>query len=549
MKFIKFNLNGIKNHIPIIKKNVRKSYQHPLTGNILDDVTILESYDFDKDYPRVNIVEDNLNKMRIYCIIEPRLNYEELEVYNDVMHALEYEINIPREYTDPLQYFIGLLNKIVAIYGLARADVDLDKIKYYATRDMIGLGALEPLILDPNIEDISVNGIDKPVYIWHRKYENLPTNLIFKEPKLLDNNVIRLVHLGGKHISTANPIVDAALPGGHRLHATYRNEVSPHGSSITIRKFREVPITIIDLIKNKTINYIIAAYAWLLMENRTTATVIGSTGSGKTTTLNALLSLIPSNAKIITIEEVKEINIHHKNWVPLLVRFSYLGDKSSTVSAFKLVKAAMRMRPDILVIGEVRGEEAYSLFQALSTGHGGMFTMHAEDTNSALQRLISKPMNVAPSYIQFLDLAFIIRRVNVGNRLVRRIISIDEIIDINTRTRIFEWNAKTDKFVMRKLQESIKLRRVAQMQGYDINELIQEFGRRIKILYWLNTNNITDFRDITEILQRYRNDPDMFDEKVTRELRDKGINIEKIIQDMFRESMDAGVTLDLRSQG
>ena len=523
---------------------VKNTYKHPLTGSkLVDDAKILESYPLKEPFSYAKIVEEN--GMRRYYIIEPILNEKELKIYHDVIHALEYEINIPRDKVDPDDYLDQLLDKVIKIFGLAKKNVSLDNIRYYAKRDLVGLGALEPLILDPNIEDISVNGLNKPVYIWHRRYEGLSTNLIFDDPRLLDENIIRLVHLGKKHISTANPIVDAALPGGHRLHATFKQEISPHGSSITIRKFREKPITIIDLINYGTINYIIAAYCWLLMEHRATAMVIGSTGSGKTTTLNALLSLIPSDAKIITIEEVKEINIYHDNWVPLLVRESYFGE-GNNIPAFRLVKAAMRMRPDILVIGEVRGEEAYALFQAISTGHGGMFTIHAEDTNSALQRMISKPMDVAPTYIQFLDLAFVIRRVKVKDKLVRRIVSIDEIQDIKNVYRLFEWDAKDDSFMMRKLNDSIKIRRIAEEKGVAISSIVEEVARRIKILYWLNINGIHDFRDITKSLQYYRNNPEKFEGKVMEYFKEKGIEIEEEIINMFKDSISKSMKLDLQ---
>ncbi len=261
--------------------------------------------------------------------------------------------------------------------------------------------------------------------------------------------IVRLVHMSGKHVSTAFPIVDATLPGGHRLAATFRREVSPQGSTMTIRKFRKDPITIIDLINFGVLDYTIAAYAWLLIENRFTAVVVGATASGKTTFLNALLSMINPNSKIVTIEEVQEVNIHHVNWAPLISRLSYGLSENNVgeVTLFNLVKAAMRMRPDIMVVGEVRGEEAYALFQAISTGHGGLATLHAEDAGSAIQRLTSKPMDVAPSYLSFLDLTFSVRRVaipdpaNPGNpRIVRRVISVDEIIDSTKWVQSFVWD-------------------------------------------------------------------------------------------------------------
>lgn len=522
---------------------MKNKYDHPLCGEPLpEEYVMLNEYTLKEGFVDVKIIEHN--KIRAYYIIEPVLTNAELVLYNDVINAIEYEINAPREHVNPFEYFNTLLNKVIKIY--AKKGIGTEKIRYYAIRDMVGLGPLESLISDPNIEDISINGINKYIYVWHKLYESIPTNLIFRDERLLDNTITRLVHISNRHISSANPIADAALPGGHRLNATFRREVSPDGSSITIRKFKEIPISIIDLIRYGTMNYLIAAYLWLLMENRITSVVIGSTGSGKTTTLNALLSLVPSNMKIVTIEEVKEINIDHENWLPLLVRFSYI-DKSASISAFKLVKTAMRMRPDLLVIGEVRGEEAYALFQALSTGHGGMFTMHAEDANSAIQRLISKPMNVAPTYIQFLDLALVIRRVSVNDKIVRRIINVDEIIDANARTRMFEWDARNDKFVIKKLQKSIKLQKIMQMHGYDTDTLMKEFTNRIKVLYWLEVNNISSFREVSHILQRYRIEPEALISSISRDFRDKGIEIDSVIRAMFDESQDN--SLDLKPQG
>lgn len=528
-----------------MKKEKKSVYEHPLCGESLpEECIVINEYTLKENFIYAKIIEHN--KIRFYYLIEPILTNNELAVYHDVITALEYEINVPREYVNPIEYFDALLNKVIKIYGIRNKGIDLEKIKYYVRRDMVGLGPLEPLLLDPNIEDISINGLNKYVYVWHRVYENIPTNLIFRDEKTLDNNITRLVHISNRHISSANPIADAALPGGHRLNAMFRREVSPDGSSITIRKFKEIPISIIELIRYGTINYLIAAYLWLLMENRITSVVIGSTGSGKTTTLNALLSLLPANMKIVTIEEVKEINIDHENWLPLLVRFSYI-DKSASVSAFKLVKAAMRMRPDLLVIGEVRGEEAYALFQALSTGHGGMFTMHAEDANSAIQRLISKPMNVAPAYIQFLDLALVVRRVTVNNKTVRRLINVDEIIDANTRSRMFEWNARDDRFVIKKLQKSVKLQKIMQIQSYDADKLMNEFTNRIKVLYWLNSNNINSFREVSQVLQRYRITPQELITMIDNDFKSKNIDIDNIIKKMFDDSQDN--SLDLKVPG
>ncbi len=497
------------------------------------DIPILERYPLKEPFVYAVITEDPTRKTYLYLIDELKLNEKENEIYNDLINLLQIELKIPRSQVDPKMYFEEHAKKTIEKYKLSlgkMANISWSKILYYAERDMVGYGPIDPFMLDPNIEDVSIDGVGKPVFIWHRAYESLETNLVFDTDEDVNDTIVRLVHLSGKHISTAFPIVDATLPGRHRLAATFRREVSPQGSTLSIRKFREDPITIIDMLNFGTLDYKIAAYLWLLMENRSSTVVIGATAAGKTTALNSLLSMSRPNIKIITIEEVQEINIPHQNWIPLVARASYgLGsEKIGEVSLYDLVKASMRMRPDILVVGEVRGEEAFVLFQAISTGHGGMCTLHADDVYSAMQRLTSEPMNVAPSYLPFLNLAVIVRRVAIpligsaqsrAMKIARRVISVDEVIEFNKYKKVFEWVPTEDTFLSYDLKDSYNLRRLARDKGLTIDEVLKEIDRRVVILTWLREKGVRNYKEIGSIFEQYNNNPRGIYEKIEKQVR------------------------------
>jgi flagellar protein FlaI len=523
----------------------------PIVGRrIPQNLVTVERYPLSPPFAYAIIAEDPEKKLPYYFVDELELSEREKRLYINIIATLQTELKAPREDVDPKKYFAERARFVADRYKLAQGksntDVSWAKILYYAERDMVGFGPIDPFMRDSGIEDISVDGAAKPVYVYHRKYESLETNLSFQTETQLDDMISRLVHMSGKHVSTAFPIVDATLPGRHRLAATFRREVSPQGSTMTIRKFREDPITIIDLINSGVLDYAIAAYAWLLIENRATAIVVGATASGKTTFLNALLSMVNPNSKIVTIEEVQEINIHHPNWAPLVSRLSYgiTEESIGEISLFHLVKTAMRMRPDIIVVGEVRGEEAYALFQAISTGHGGLATLHAEDAGSAVQRLTSKPMDVAPSYISFLDLVFSVRRVAMANpsnpsspRIVRRLISVDEMVGFEKRVGLsdkvqtFAWNPTKDKFE-RNLDQSVKLAKFAREHGKDMEEVNEELTNRMLILQWLRTKNIRNFRDIATIFSQYHTDPERILLKIKMDSGNK--------DNMLPESMKLG---------
>jgi archaeal flagellar protein FlaI len=502
----------------------------PVEGPIVGDpipknFRAVERYPLAPPFAYAVIAEDPENKVPCYFIDELELTQREKGLYQKIVSLLQVELKAPREEIDPKKYFEEQAQMITKRYQLTQnknVPVSWAKILYYAERDMVGFGPIDALMKDPAIEDVSVDGTRKPLFIYHRKYESLATNLKFDSEQKLDDMIVRLVHMSGKHVSTAFPIVDATLPGRHRLAATFRKEVSPLGSTMTIRKFRADPITITDLINSGVLDFTMAAYSWLMIESRSTAVVIGATASGKTTFLNALLSMLNPNSKIVTIEEVQEININHKNWAPLVSRLSYGATEENLgeISLFHLVKAAMRMRPDILVVGEVRGEEAYALFQAISTGHGGLATLHAEDVGSAIQRLTSKPMDVAPAYLSFLDLAFTVRRVSIPNRndpaapkVVRRVISLDEVIDANRTVQTFGWNPQTDKFEDF-LDKSVKLRKFAKDHGKTMEEVKKEIKNRVLVLKWLQTKNIRNYIEVSSIFSQYHSDSEALLSKI-----------------------------------
>ena len=516
-------------------KNV--TVRFPFTGTqIPPSWKVIERYPVNSPFAYAVVAQSPLMARR-YFLDEVPLTKTEAAIYSYLLDALEAELTVPREQVNPRQYFNDQAKKILLKYSIRVPAASWSKIIYFAERDLVGFGILDGIMRDPNIEDISIDALSKPFFVYHKGYESLECNIMLTDEEQMDNLITRLSHMAGKHVSTAFPIVQGTLPGRHRLVATFRREVSPQGSSATIRKFREDPLTIVDMLNLGLLDHRMAAYAWYLMQNRATAIVVGATGAGKTTLLNAILTLTRLNTKLVTIEEVQEMNIPHLNWTSLVSRESYAAteDKAGEVSLFDLVKAAMRMRPDILVVGEVRGEEAYVLFQAISTGHGGLCTLHADDAASALQRLVSEPMNVPKAFIPFLDLVFVVRRILVpapagGFRAVRRIISIDEIVTDQEVNKAFRWNPRTDTFSA-SFDKSAKLEKIAKDTGASIEEVIKEIDKRALILRWVQQKGIRNFKEISPILELYNSRPQEVFNTAASELEAKGISVAEITGD------------------
>jgi flagellar protein FlaI len=516
-------LKKIKINVSFKKKKQQLPTPPPPTKPVSRGFKVVEKYPLYEPFSHVVIVQNPKTGEHKYVLDELQLDPLERGVYNRILEILLAEIESPKEeIADPRKFFAEAAKKIVDKYRISLGwlpDVSWYKILYHAERDLVGFGKIDSLMRDPNIEDISCDGVNKSVYIWHRNYESIETNLEFESDEVLDNIVVKLVHMAGKHVSSAFPIVDASLPGKHRLAVCYRREITPFGTAFTIRKFREDPYSIIDLINIGTFSEEMAAYFWMCLENRASIMVLGGTAAGKTTALNTLACLIKPGSKIITIEETAELNLPLENWVSLIARQSYgLGGSSvGEVALFDLVKTSMRHRPDILVVGEVRGQEAYVLFQALATGHGGMCTMHAENLDSAIKRLTQKPMEISPAYIPLMNIVFSIQRVyltkNGEKRAYRRVIAVNEIADFEDYRQCFRWQPARDEHLM-DLENSVLLSSIAERQGVAKKDLLDEIGRRKDVLHWMRERNIRSYKDVAAIIAEYYAAPKHIYEKV-----------------------------------
>ncbi len=475
-----------------------------------------EVYPINEPYAYAAIVrEPDTQKIR-YEVIEPTLSRDELSQLEEIKTLLMDEIDVSLKEIETRErakeYLERKIREVIRDYRLKIAEESIDKLIYYITRDFIGYGKINPLMKDHLIEDISADGVNIPVYVWHREYESLPTNIIYRDVDELNSFIIRLAYLAGKNISLARPMLDASLPDGSRIQLTYGTEITRRGSTFTVRRFRADPLTVSDLISFNTISSEMAAYFWYAIENRASILVVGGVAAGKTTTLNCLSMFIKPEMKIVSVEDTAELNLPHENWISSVVRPGFGHGRSGAISLFDLLKVAVRQRPDYIIVGEVRGREAYTLFQAMATGHLGMCTLHAESMNAALRRLESEPMDIPKPLLAMIDTVVVQLRTEIDGKPARRIRTVSEMIELDPETKdfvtneVYQWNAKRDTFSYS--GRNCVLERNMEKMGLSEEEIREELDRRRLVLEWMAKNNIRKYTDVATVIREYYANPE-----------------------------------------
>ena len=486
-------------------------------GKEKETLTFRDFYPVNPPFGFVGIeVEEETGKMR-YLTVEPTLTDDEVRILKGLKDILIERMDIPlsvlKDEKHMEEYLRGQIKRAFRRYMQRVAEESEEKFIYYLKRDFLGYGRIDLLMRDQNIEDISCNGVDTPLYVWHRSYESIPTNQAYESDEELNAIVTRLAYKVGHQISVANPILEGTLPEGYRVHLTL-DEVSKRGDTFTIRKFRSNPYTIIDLINFGTLSPQLAAYLWVLVENTRSIMICGATASGKTALLNSVSMFIRPEMKVVTIEEVRELRLH-ENWIPMVTRPSFQPGVQE-VTLFDLLKSALRQRPDYIIVGEVRGEEAYTLFQSIAVGHGGLCTIHSDSVESAIKRLLTRPMNIPEMMLPLMNVLIHISRVKVTDKVARRVISVAEIAgtalgenDMQLQQR-FEWNAADDDFAYNaSFNEGEELlKQISKIRHIPAERLKEEQSRREIILRWMAKQGINSYEEVADMVRNYYLTPD-----------------------------------------
>ncbi|MCK9592556.1 MAG: type II/IV secretion system ATPase subunit [Methanoregula sp.] len=445
-----------------------------------------------------------------YLLFEPALSefeYELLERLHedlrDVLILSSDEIKM-----NPRRILLEKIYDLIGEYGITLNSVSLFKLQYYLIRNFIGWSRIDALMKDPLLEDISCDGDRIPLFLYHRKYRNIKTNIAF-DTDVLISLAIALAQRSGKHISTGSPMVDATLPDGSRLNLTLGTEVTTRGTSFTIRKFRENPFSPVEMMENSTFNADSLAYFWLAIENNKSLIFIGGTASGKTSSLNAVSLFIPPVAKVVSIEDTREITLYHDNWIASVTREA-LAEGGNSINMFDLLKSAMRQRPEFILVGEVRGPEAQTLFQAMNTGHTTFSTMHAGSVDAAIHRLESEPLNVPRNMLQALNIVSVQALIYRGKERVRRVQEIVEIAGIDPSTgnvrvnNVFVYDPVRD--VLSYTGRSQIYADIAEKRGWTKEQLESEISMRKNVLAAMQKQGIKDYISVASLFHFYNID-------------------------------------------
>ncbi|MCA1818859.1 MAG: type II/IV secretion system ATPase subunit, partial [Halobacteriales archaeon] len=496
----------------------------------------LEVYPVNPPYAYVQMIRNKRTHDIIYHVIEPKLTREERLLLDFIEATMVDVLDLKPEELDKedlADYIKKKFDQVAEDYSLRLGDEDStaeesrERLLYYVLRDFIGEGPIDVFVHDPMLEDISCDGPHQPMFIYHRKYESVTTTVRFRGHPQLDSFVIRLAQRAGKHVSIAEPILDATMRDGSRLQATLAKEVSTFGSTFTIRKFRDVPFSPVDLVRFGTMSSQMLAYLWMVIANRQSGIYSGGTASGKTTAINAIMLFIPPSMKVITIEDTRELSIPQPNWIAGLTRGGFgprdsHGRQAGEIDMFQLLKNALRQRPEYIIVGEVRGAEAYNLFQAMATGHAAYGTMHADSVDAVIHRLESDPINIPRSLLEALDVVAVQIQTRVGGKRVRRTKQITEIVGLDPNTHeiltneVFRWEPSTDQFIFSGV--SYSLERIAVETGVNLPDVLVEMDDRRKVIEWMVAQDIRKYRTVASIIAVYFHDKAKVMDRVKEDL-------------------------------
>jgi flagellar protein FlaI len=464
------------------------------------------------------IIYNNDVKENLYEIIEPVLSADEEEMKNKLIYLFRVRTDIDvfgKEKDEKIQQLSKALEQIISDNHFNINEDTKNRIFYYILAEFVGYGKIDILMKDDEIEDISCDGEEIPIFIYHKTLESIKSNVIFKDAESLDSFVVKLSQMCGKQISVYEPIVDGKLTDGSRLQTTLAKTITKY-STFTIRKFREDPLTPVDLIANNTLSLDMAAYFWIVIEKGSSILFCGGTATGKTTMLNALSLFLPSTYKIVSIEDTREINLPHENWIPGTTRAGFsTSDDNKTgkdIDMFDLIKVALRQRPKVIIVGEVRGKEAYTLFQAMTTGHLSYSTIHASDMHALIQRLESPPIELPRALLTSLDLIVFLNSVTVRSAPVRRVTNVTEVIKLDPETNRlvtmtpFYWVSEIeDRF--ENTGGSQIIYHIKLQNGWDDDRLNQELQNRKIILEWMIRKKLRSYEDVGRVVADYSKDP------------------------------------------
>jgi len=468
-----------------------------------------------------------------YYAIEPELDEDERAVFGKVRNRLlQRSVNKPApeneaQFDDRIEELLqettkvrdedsdsGVLTRLSNLTDVSSVEVTqetYENILYRLNRDIVGLGPLEPVMRDPANEDIHVIGRSE-CHVDHGVYGMLETTVEWETEESFDQWLRNMGERMGDPVSDSDPIVDSTLPDGSRLNLIYSDDVSLKGPSLTIRQGDDVPLSIFQITKWMTLSPQLAAYLWLCLENEQTVFVVGETASGKTTTLNAITSFIPDDAKIYTAEDTAEVLPPHNTWQQLLTREG--EDEGTSIDMFDLVAAALRSRPDYIIVGEVRGEEGRMAFQAAQTGHPVMLTFHASDIVSMIQRFTGEPINVPETFMDVADVALFQNRVKQGDQVLRRVTSVQEIegyskeMDGVVTRQVFNWDPVEDEIIFQGMNNSFVLEeQIATLLGYeDTRDIYDDLEFRANLIERAMQEGILGYHEVNDFISDFQRD-------------------------------------------